>query len=73
MKQFFYKKSHGWWQNVCKKCTLKEHAEKYKQGKYNYKKDDGYDFNITIGNFNRCYNIPIYDNYPFFNRKVKIK
>lgn len=73
MKKFFYLKNHGYFQNICIKCTLKEHAEKYKSGKYNYKKDKdlGYDSHFSIGNFSRCCLISKYDNYPFFNRKRK--
>ena len=75
MKQFFYKKTHGYFQNVCIKCTLKEHSEKYKSGKYDYRKDidEGYGGSYSIGNYTRCCYISNYDNYPFFNKKRKIK
>jgi hypothetical protein len=38
LKKYFYKKPHGYWPNVCKKCVLIEHAKKYKTGQYKYKR-----------------------------------
>jgi hypothetical protein len=69
----FYKKS-GYYLNTCKKCECGKHADKYSSGKYDYNKDRdfGYFEGFSIGNHNRC-NYFTSDEYPFFNRKRKIR
>ena len=43
-----------------------------KRYNYNKNRDEGYGGSYSIGNYTRCYCVPKYDNYPFFNRKKKI-
>lgn len=46
---FFYKKE-SWLRNECKECECQKHADKYREGKYNYRKRDNekYYMNYTF-------------------------
>ena len=54
--QFFYKKkthTGDYFLNTCKKCECAKHADKYKKGKYNYKKKREYDYFSGVRVFSR--------------------
>ena len=53
LKNHFYFKG-GYFRNVCKECECKEHAEKFKEGKYNYRLKNlrGYETSISVGSMN---------------------
>jgi hypothetical protein len=55
LKPYFYKKG-DYWLSDCKKCQLKKHADKYKDGKYNYhKKHDTFEpHRYSFGRMEGC-------------------